>query len=72
MYGLCAGSNIIGIQKCRNGLFRPMSYFMCNTENRHSEIRFIIVNIIINVWEYYEDFIVDLSMVSTVDYKNAV
>ena len=44
---------------------------MCDTEDRHSEIRLSTVDKIINEWEYYKDFIVDLSMISSADdFKN--
>ena len=37
---------------------------MQNTEDRHSEIRLSTVNKIINEWEYYKGFILNLSMVN--------
>ena len=44
---------------------------MYNIEGRHSEIRFSTANIINNEQVYYKDFVVDLSMVNSIEnYKN--
>ena len=41
------------------------------TEDRHSDITLNTVNKIINEWEYYKDFIVDLLIVNSAEvYKN--
>ena len=52
MYGSCAGSNVILIQRGEYCIFRAFSYCMYNTKDRHYEIRLSSVNIIINEWEY--------------------
>ena len=57
----CQKSNVILIQRGENCLFRSASYCICNTKDRHSEIRLRIINKIIYQWEY---FIEDLSMES--------
>ena len=46
-----------------NCLFCAVSYCIYNTEDMHSETILSTVNKIINVWEYFKDFIVDLSIV---------
>ena len=44
---------------------------MYNTEDRHSKIKFITANKIINECEYYKDFIMHASMVNSAeDYKS--
>ena len=70
MYGSCASSNVIPIQRGGNCFFLAVSYFMCNTEDRNSDLRSSTVNKIINEWQY-KDFIEDLSMVNRAEvYKN--
>ena len=74
MYRSGAGSNVIPIQRDENCLFCAASYCMHNTESRHSKIRLNKVSKIINGQEYYNDFIVDLSVVNKTEnllnYKN--
>ena len=71
MYGLCIGSNVTPIQRKGNCLFLVISCCKHTTKNRHSEIRISTDNKIINEWEDYKEFIVDLLMVnSTKDNKN--
>ena len=48
-------------------LFRAVSHCMHNTEKRLSEIRLSIVNKIINEWEYYANFSVDLLKVNSAE-----
>ena len=46
-------------QKCHNNtncLFHAVLYCMCNTEDRHSEIRLTTMTKIINELVYYKDF----------------
>ena len=71
MYASCAGSNVTPRQRDGKYLFRAVSYCMHNTKERHAKIRLNTINKIINEWEHYKDFIVDLSVVnSPKDYKN--
>ena len=67
MCGLFASRNVISIERDGIFLFCAVSYCTYDTEDKNSEIRFNIVNIIINEWEWYKDFIVDLSMVKIAD-----
>ena len=53
--------------------FCAVSYGLHDSGERHSQIRLSIVNKIINEWEYYEDFIMELSKTnSSDDYKNVL
>ena len=71
MCGTCTSSNAIPMQRFGTCLFRADSCCMYSTEDRHYEIRISTDNKIINEWEDYKEFIVDLLMVnSTKDNKN--
>ena len=67
----CSGINVIPIQTNINCLFLAVSQHVYNADDGYSEVRFSAVYKIINEWEYYKDFIVDLSTVNSAeDCKN--
>ena len=71
MHGSCANTNVIPIQSVENCSFRSVSYFMYNTEDRHSDLRFNTLNKIFNERKYYKDFMMDLRNVNSAeDYKS--
>ena len=72
--GPCAGifySHVIPIQKDGNCQFCAVSYCMYNIKDWRSEIKLNTANKIVNEWEYFKDFIKDLSVVNRAEeHKN--
>lgn len=59
--------NIIKIEQDGNCLFRAISYIIYKTQDRHREIRLQAVSRIVNEWEFYKHFVIDLTLE---EYKN--
>ena len=70
MCGSSTGSSVILTPRNENYLFCAVSHYMYDAEDKHSEIRWISVNKIINEWEYHKDFIMDLLKVNNVEDHN--
>ena len=63
VYVLCIG-NAIPTVSDSNSLFLAVSYCMHTTKDKHSEIILWTINKIINDWDHYKGFILDLSVVN--------